>query len=45
VLLSALFPGAADHPLAQVDRVFMPAGHTIGQPAQLDGKFVQMLAQ
>src|SRR6516164_4132809 len=39
-------PGAADHPLAQVDkRVLMPARHGIGQLAQLDGKFVQILAE
>ena len=46
LLLSGLFPGAADHPLTQMDeRVLMPARHGIGQPAQLDCKLVQMLAQ
>ena len=46
LLLSDLFPGAADHPLTQVDeRVLMAGGHGVGQPAQLDGKLVQMLAQ
>src|SRR6516165_3105634 len=45
-LRTAMAPGAADHPLAQVDeRVLMPARHGIGQLAQLDGKFVQILAQ
>ena len=46
LLLSDLFPGAADHPLTQVDeRVLMAGRHGVGQPAQLDGKLVQMLAQ
>jgi hypothetical protein len=46
LLLSGLFPGAADHPLTQVDeRVLMPARHGIGQPPQLDGKLVEMLGQ
>ena len=44
-LLSALFSGTAEHPLAQVDkRVLMPTGHRIGQPAQLDGKLLQILS-
>jgi hypothetical protein len=46
LLVSDLFPSAADYPLTQADeRVLMPARHGIGQPAQLDGKFAQMLAQ
>jgi hypothetical protein len=41
-----LFPGAADHPLTQVDeRILITARHGIGQSAQLDGKLVQMLGQ
>jgi hypothetical protein len=44
-LLSSLFVGAAKHPLTQADeRILMPARHGIGQPAQLNGKLVQMLA-
>lgn len=42
----ALCLGAVDHPLTEVDEwVFMPARHGIGQPAQFDGKLVQVLSQ
>jgi hypothetical protein len=45
MVVSGLFPGAPDHPLAEVDeRVLVPAGHGVGQLAQFDGKFVQILA-
>jgi hypothetical protein len=43
LLPSGLFSGAADHPSARVDqRVLMPAGHGIGQLAQLDGELVRI---
>jgi hypothetical protein len=42
--LSGLFPGAAEHPLAQLDEpVLVPAGHGVGQLAQLNGKLIQIL--
>ena len=45
LLLCGLFRGAAEHPLAQSDElVLMPAGHGTGQLAQLNGKFIQILA-
>ena len=36
----------ADHPLTQPDqRILQPAGHGVGQLAQLDGEPMQILAQ
>jgi hypothetical protein len=43
--VSALVLGVAYHALAQPDeRVFVPAGHGVGQLAQLDGEPVQIMA-
>ncbi|OMB98664.1 hypothetical protein A5739_00120 [Mycobacterium colombiense] len=43
--VAGFFFGVVDHSLAQADQwVFVPAGHAVGQAAQLDGESVEVLA-